>query len=140
MKLAFLRHESVNKYLEMLRKLDKYYLSSNWFARVEGDLIMNILKSSVVVRTYLDTRSFYEVAVKCLSVFTSDLKPDIEYVLKNVVFSPLFYPSEVLMRNLSIEQRHDCLETSLDNLNEILEVYIQVLGLKIVRCAVFLTV
>ncbi|XP_044261913.1 RNA polymerase II-associated protein 1 [Tribolium madens] len=131
LKLTFLRHENVTKYLDSLRGLDKYYLSDNWFTRVESDLIMNILKISLVVKADLDTRPFYEIAVNCLSIFTCDHKPSIEFILENVVFSPEFYPSEVLMRNLSIEQRHDCLETSLGNLHEILQVYIQVLGLKI---------
>ncbi|EFA10420.1 RNA polymerase II-associated protein 1 [Tribolium castaneum] len=130
LKLDFLRHENVANYLTSLRALDKYHLSDNWFTRIESDLIMNILKISLVVRADLDTRPFYEIAVKCLSIFTSDRKPDIEFILEKIVFSASFYPSEALMRNLSIEQRHDCLETSLDNLHEILQVYIQVLGLK----------
>lgn len=93
---------------------------------------MNILKMSLIVKADLDTRPFYEIAVKCLNIFTSDHKPNIEFILENIIFSAKFYPSEVLMGHLSIEQRHDCLETSLDNLHEILQVYIQVLGLKIV--------
>ncbi|RZC33485.1 RNA polymerase II-associated protein 1 [Asbolus verrucosus] len=130
-KLAFLRHSNVREYLEMLRKLDKYFLSNNWFARVESNLIMNILKISITVRTDVDTCPFYEVAVKCLSVFNSDQKPDIEHILANIIFSSSFYPSDVLMNSLTIEQKHDCLETSLNNLNEILTVYTQVLGLKV---------
>ncbi|KAJ3642874.1 hypothetical protein Zmor_025623 [Zophobas morio] len=131
LKLAFLSDNNVGNYLSEVRHLPKYYLTSNWFTRVESNVIMNILKCSIVVKNNLDTRPFYEVGIKCLSIFTTEQKPNIEYVLKNIVLSPEFYPSDVLLQNLTLEQRSDCIATSLENLNDILEVYTRVLGLKI---------
>ncbi|XP_023028847.1 RNA polymerase II-associated protein 1 isoform X2 [Leptinotarsa decemlineata] len=128
-KLSFLRHTNIQKYLASLQKLEKYYLTNNWFARPESILLMNILKSSVPVKENLDTSIFYELAVKCLSVFTSDQKPDIEFLLRNIVFCSKFYPSDVLLEHLDISQRSVNLEISLSNLSEILEVYTLVLGL-----------
>lgn len=129
-KLAFLQHKNIQAYLKALRELDRYYLTSNWFARPESFILMNILKTSVAVKDDLDTSLFYELSVKCLCVFNSEQKNDIEYLLRNIVFSSKYYPSEVLLGNLSIEQRNENLETSLSNMDDILDVYIEVLGLK----------
>ncbi|KAJ8917851.1 hypothetical protein NQ315_010764 [Exocentrus adspersus] len=129
-KSSFLKHSNIQTYLTSLQKLDKYYLSSNWFARPESFVLMNMLKTAVSVKSDLDTSVFYELSVKCLCVFNAEQKPDIEYVLENIIFCPEFYPSEALLQNLSIEQRNSSLVTSLGNLGEVLEVYTQVLGLK----------
>ncbi|VEN64180.1 unnamed protein product [Callosobruchus maculatus] len=129
-KLAFLQHPNIVKYLTSLQQLDRYYLTSHWFARPETAMLMNMLKISVDVKADLDTSVFYELAVKCLCVFYCEQKPDIEYILSNIVFSTKFYPSEVLMENLDISKRNQSLQISLNNLDEIREVYIQVLGLK----------
>nr|CAH7722047.1 unnamed protein product [Callosobruchus chinensis] len=129
-KLAFLQHPNITKYLTSLQKLDRYYLTSHWFAKPETAMLMNMLKTSVDVKADLDTAVFYELAVKCLCVFYCDQKPDIEFILSNIVFSTKFYPSEVLMENLDISKRNESLKISLNSLDEIREVYIQVLGLK----------
>lgn len=100
-------------------------------------LLINILKISVETKNDLDTSLFYELAVKCLSVFNSEQKPDIEFLFENIIFCPKFYPSEILLENLDISQRSANLETSLENLGEIMEVYTQVLGLKDVSKATF---
>lgn len=130
LKLTFLKHSNVDKYLSALKKLDQFYLTGNWFTRPESFFVMNLLKISVEVQKDLDTSTFYELAVKCLCAFNSEQKRDIEFVLRNIIFCPSFYPSEVLMKNLDINQRSDSLEVSLNNLDEILNVYTQVLGLE----------
>lgn len=117
-------------YLTSLQKLEKYYLTNNWFARPESAILMNILKTSVTVKNDLNTSLFYELAVKCLSIFNCEQKADIEFLFENIIFCSKFYPSESLMQNLDITQRSTNLETSLGNLTEVLEVYTQVLGLK----------
>ncbi|KAG5861095.1 RNA polymerase II-associated protein 1, partial [Gonioctena quinquepunctata] len=129
-KHSFLQHPNILKYLASLQKLEKYYLTNHWFARPESEFLMNILKSSVPVKDNLDTSIFYELAVKCLCVFSSEQKPDIEFLLGNIVFCSKFYPSDILMEHLDISQRSVNLEISLSNLKDILEVYTQVLGLK----------
>lgn len=120
----------------MLLKLDKYYLTNNWFAKPESFIIMHILKTSIPIKDDLDTSVFYELSVKCLCVFNSEQKNDIEYVLRNIIFCSNFYPSEVLLQNLNIDQRSENIETSLSNMDKILDVYIQVLGLKKVSVGV----
>lgn len=91
---------------------------------------MNILKISVAIKEHIDPSLFYELAVKCLSIFNCEQKPDIEYLFNKIIFCPEFYPSEVLLEHLDISDRSSNLEISLNNLGEILEVYTQVLGLK----------
>ncbi|XP_028143373.1 RNA polymerase II-associated protein 1 isoform X1 [Diabrotica virgifera virgifera] len=129
-KISFLTHPNIQKYLVSLSKLDKYYLTNHWFARPESIFLMNILKSAVAIKDDIDTSIFYKVAVKCLCVFNSEQKPEIRFILANIIFCSKFYPSEVLMENLDISQRSLSLEVSLKNLNEILKVYTQILGLQ----------
>lgn len=129
-----MEHENVKNYLNLLRQSEKYYLTANWFTKIESLLIMNALKMSVAVQKRVDTSIFYELAVKCLNVFNVEQKDDIQYIFKNIIFSSSFYPSEVLIRHLNIaDDDANTLQTSLSNLPEILEVYSQVLGLKNVR-------
>lgn len=125
-----MRQKNLLLYLTSLQKLEKYYLTNNWFARPESKILINILKISVAVKDDVDTSLFYELAVKCLSVFNSEQKLDIEYLFSNIIFSLKFYPSEILMQNLDISQRSSNLETSLENIEEIMTVYSQVLGLR----------
>lgn len=99
---------------------------------------MNILKTSISARGRVDTSIYYELAVKCLSVFNVQQKTDIEYILENIIFCPEFYPCEVLMAKLEIKQRNENLELSLNSLGEIREVYSQVLGMKNVRMLFFM--
>ncbi|XP_018578046.1 RNA polymerase II-associated protein 1 isoform X2 [Anoplophora glabripennis] len=129
-KLAFLQHKNIQKYLKSVQKLEKYYLTNNWFARPESFILMNILKTSVTIKKELDTSIFYELSVKCLCVFNFEQKSDIEYILRSIIFCSKFYPSDVLLQNLNIDQQDEGLEVSLYNMDQILEVYIQVLGLK----------
>lgn len=93
-------------------------------------ILINVLKISVAVKDDIDTSLFYELAVKCLSVFNSEQKPDIEFLFENIIFCSKFYPSDILMQNLDISERSTNLETSLENLGEIMRVYTLVLGLK----------
>lgn len=125
-----MKQQNVQGFLTSLQKLEKYYLTNSWFAKPESMILVNILKISVDVKDDVDTALFYELAVKCLSVFNSEQKPDIEYLFVNIIFCPRFYPSEILIQHLDISQRSASLETSLENLGEIMTVYTQVLGLK----------
>ncbi|XP_056635856.1 RNA polymerase II-associated protein 1 [Diorhabda sublineata] len=129
-KTTFLNHPNIQNYLISLQKLEKYYLTSHWFARPEAMFLMDVLKSSVVIKNELDTSIFYDLAVKCLCVFNSEQKNDIRFILANIIFCSKFYPSEVLMKHLDISLRNVSLEISLNNLNEILKVYTQILGLQ----------
>lgn len=128
--MNFLGHKNIQLYLTSLQKLEKYYLTNNWFARPESMILMNILRTSVTIKEEIDTSLFYKLAVKCLSIFNSEQKCDVEFLFANIIFCHKFYPSEILMQNLDISQRTACLETSLENLGEIMEVYIQVLNLR----------
>lgn len=105
---------------------------------------MNVLNISIAIKSQLDTSLFYDLAVKCLCVFNSEQKSEVESLLKNIIFSTQFYPSEILLKNLDINRRNTNLEVSLNNLDDILNVYIKVLGLNnvnihIVKCVVLLT-
>lgn len=88
---------------------------------------MNILKISVQLQNQLDTSMYFELAVKCLTVFNSEQKADVEFVFRNLIFSTRFYPSDVLIRNLNIE---DTSKNLLTDLQDIFEVYAHVLGFK----------
>lgn len=89
---------------------------------------MNVLKISVQVQQLVDTSTFYELAVKSLNVFNIEQKHDIEYIFKNIIFSKDFYPSDVLIKHLNIRDGDP--NILLNNLEEVLQVYSQVLGLK----------
>lgn len=91
---------------------------------------MNVLKMSIAVEKRVDTSIFYELAVKTLKIFNVEQKGDIECVFQNIVFSTSFYPSDVLIKNLNIADSDDTLKMSFTNLEEVSEVYSQVLGLK----------
>lgn len=92
---------------------------------------MNVLKMSTTVEKRVDTSVFYELAVKCLNIFNVEQTEDIEFVFKNIIFSTSFYPSDVLIKHLNLgDDESATLHTSLANLEEVLGVYSQVLGLK----------
>lgn len=125
-----MQNDNITKYINSLRKLDKCHLSEHWLTRIESNLILNILKMSLDTKKLLDTRPFYELAIKCLSVFTAEQKLHIKEVLQEIIFNRNYYPSEILMQNLRIRQEGDNLETSLDKLDEICAVYSKVLNLE----------
>ncbi|XP_018327334.1 RNA polymerase II-associated protein 1 [Agrilus planipennis] len=129
-RFVFLHHKNILRYLNLLQKADKFKLSENWFTRIESQLILNILKAAVSIQKEIDTQIFFEVAVKCLSTFNSEQKQDIEFILFNIIFSPRFYPSEVLMQNLGVSDQTSFLKVALDNVNDIFETYAYTLGLK----------
>lgn len=114
-----------------IRKSKKFCNVSNWFSRTESFLIMNILKIAVELQNHLDTLAYFELAVMCLTVFTSEQKLDVEFVFRHIIFSTKFYTSDVLMKNLNINEES---ESSLNDLNSILDVYSHVLGLKVSTC------
>lgn len=131
--LKFLQHENIQCYLQSLRGSQKYNAVSNWFTRIESQLIINILKTAVLVQKDLNTRIFYEVAVKCLSIFGSESKCDVEFILRNIIFCRNFYPCEVLIDNLDLSNDRDVLKITTENLENIFEVYCEILALRKVR-------
>lgn len=130
LKLNFLEHKNMKRYFQLLRQSEKYYLTTNWFTKIESLLIMNILKMSVALQKHIDTSIFYELAVKCLNIFNIEQKEDIKFVFKNIIFSNGFYPSEVLLKNLNITDDDGILTLSLSNLEKVFEVYLKVLCLE----------
>lgn len=125
-----MRNKTIKDYLKSVRAAKKYYMTTNWFTRIESHFIMNILKISVQIQNEIDVNVYYELAVKCLSIFNSEQKEDIEYLLKNLIFNPKFYSLEVLMENLRVQEQEDNLKVVLNNLDSIFDVYTKVLGLK----------
>uniref|UniRef100_A0A1Y1JZ13 RNA polymerase II-associated protein 1 n=1 Tax=Photinus pyralis TaxID=7054 RepID=A0A1Y1JZ13_PHOPY len=129
-KVAFLKHGNISNYLKLLNSTSNYCLVSNWFTRLESELIANCLKIAVSVRNEVDVSLFYEVAIKSLSIYNSEFKEDIGYILRNIVFSTSFYPCELLINNLHIEHGNDLLVETLNNLDQIMNVYSAVLNIK----------
>lgn len=132
LKLLFLKQENLNKYLEAIRLTKEYNLTSNWFTKIESEFLVNILRISYSIYKMIDTSIFYDIAVKCLSVFNSMQKETVEWILKNIIFNKDYYPSHALMQNLEIEENNSTLRDCIDNLNDIFSTYIEVLGLKLV--------
>ncbi|KAF5285459.1 hypothetical protein FQR65_LT02299, partial [Abscondita terminalis] len=128
-KLKFLKHRNIVKYLNLLNELSNFFLISNWFTRCECRLIANILQMAIAVQREVDTSLFYEIAVKCLSIFSGEFKGEILIILRCIVFSPSFYPCESLMDNLHIDHKKNLLSQALNNLDKILHVYALVLNL-----------
>lgn len=96
---------------------------------MEADLIKSVLKMAVHSQKQLDTSLYYEVAVKSLCIFTAEMKPSVEYLFSNIIFCRTFYPSEVLLKHLNI-QDDDTLKTALEDIVNIQKVYVDVLGLQ----------
>lgn len=129
--LKFLNHPNIIKYLTELNKSSKYNFTSNWFTKLESQLLLNILKSGVKVQNLLpDSMLYYELSVKCMNVFNEEQKTDIDFILKNVVFNAQFYPQEVLLDNLSLNDKEGVIHNSLKYLDEIYECYSQTMNLK----------
>ncbi|KAK5645366.1 hypothetical protein RI129_006666 [Pyrocoelia pectoralis] len=128
-KIKFLKHNNISDYLRSLNAAPNYYLVSNWFTRLESELIANCLKIAVSIRNEIDVSLFYEVAIKSLSIYNGEFKEDIIYILRNIVFSTSFYPCELLISNLRIHNGDDLLVQTLNNLDQIMDVYSSVLNI-----------
>ncbi|XP_017772766.1 PREDICTED: RNA polymerase II-associated protein 1-like [Nicrophorus vespilloides] len=132
--IKFLSNDNVLLYLRQVKQANKYYLTGNWYTRVESGLLLSILKMAIEVQNSIDTGFFYALAMKTLSIYHEDQKPDVEYVLKHAIFSPEFYPPDVFLARMDIEDAEDpskeTLKSALDNINDIFNVYMNVLGLK----------
>ncbi|GJQ84057.1 hypothetical protein Trydic_g10517 [Trypoxylus dichotomus] len=131
LKISFLTHGNLNKYLEIIRSTKEYNLTSNWFTKMESEFLINILSISYSIYKKIDTSIFYDIAVKCLCIFNSMQKVDVEWILKNIIFNKDYYPSHALMQNLEIERNNSILRECVDNLDNIFTTYIEVLGLKL---------
>lgn len=130
LKILFLRNENLNKYFEQIRLAKTYNFTSNWFTTIESEFLINVLKISYSICKSIDTSIFYDIAVKCLCVFNSRQKEDVEYILKNIIFNKHYYPSHTLLENLEIREENSILKDCVDNLNNIFTTYIQVLALR----------
>lgn len=157
-KIAFLEHKNIKKYVNLLRNARQFYLIQHWFSRLEINLILNILKMVMSI-SERNTSIYYELAVKCLSVFGEEHKKDLENILNKILFNPKWFPAEVLMQNMKvtsdihktsnidttsnihpisnietmshdITSRIDILQSTMNSLTQVAEVYGQVLGLK----------
>lgn len=92
---------------------------------------MNILKSAVKVQRLLpNSMLYYELSVKCLNVFNAEQKKDIDFILKNVVFNKEFYPQEVLLDNLFLNEKDEVIHNSLKYLDEIYQCFSEAMDLK----------
>ncbi|CAG9768549.1 unnamed protein product [Ceutorhynchus assimilis] len=129
LKTKFLNYPNIKMYTEKLKSSKSYYNIGNWFARCESFLIMNILKIVVNIQADIDPASYYDTAVKCLCVFSTEQKQDMKFLLDNMVFCPRFYPVEVAMSNTQINERNTELDRAWSNLDEIKKVYANVLGI-----------
>lgn len=49
---------------------------------------MNIIKIAQTVQDLIDSAEYYDIAVKCLCVFSTEQKIEIKFVLENIVFCP----------------------------------------------------
>ncbi|KAL3269975.1 hypothetical protein HHI36_009030 [Cryptolaemus montrouzieri] len=128
-KLNFLKHQIIKEYIATLEKQEYHFLTSHWFTRIESQFILNILRMSVEVQKDIDTSVFYALAVKALCVFSSEHKKGVEFLFKKIIFCRSFYPSEALLKNLDLNEGTS-LEVSFKNLDEIREVYSEILGIK----------
>ncbi|XP_044754149.1 RNA polymerase II-associated protein 1 [Coccinella septempunctata] len=130
LKLLFLEDNDVKSYIEALAERKSLFLTSHWFTRIESQLILNLLKISLDVYKEIDTSIFYALAVKSLCIFNEDQREDVKYIMEKIIFCPKFYPSEVLLQNLSLNEQNENLEISLNNLDLINQVYFKILGLE----------
>nr|XP_022915958.1 RNA polymerase II-associated protein 1 [Onthophagus taurus] len=105
-------------------------LTSNWFTKIESELIMNLLKISYDIHQMLDTSTHYVIAVRCLCIFNSQQKEDIEFLFKNIIFNKNYYPGDILLKNLNIAEQEPFVNECLNYLDQIFETYIEVLGLR----------
>lgn len=124
--LKFLFHPNILKYLNLLNTTKSFYLTSNWFTKVESQLLINILRSAITTQKKLpEYKIFYDLSVKCLNIFQVEQKTDADYILRNIVFNRQFYPKELLLDQLSLNVNE------INNLEEIYTCYSEVMGLKV---------
>ncbi|XP_017772784.1 PREDICTED: RNA polymerase II-associated protein 1-like isoform X2 [Nicrophorus vespilloides] len=132
--ITFLSNADVQFYLKLVNQAYKYDLTSNWYTRVESGLLLSIIKIAIEVQNSIDTGLCYGLAMKTLSIYHEEQKPDIEYVIRNAIFSPDFYPLDVFLAIMNIEDAEDItrdtMKAALDNIDDIFYVYMNVLGLK----------
>lgn len=120
----------MEEYINYINAAVSFNLTDNWFTKLETQLIINILKSSVAVQNSIDTSVFYEIAVKCLSTFNSQQNHDIEFIFRHIIFSTRFYPCSALLKNLDVSDENNLLKKALMNLDDIFNVYTKVLNIK----------
>lgn len=128
-KEIFLKHINIVTYLNCIRECPNYGMTTNWFTRIESMLLMNVLKIVVQLLGIMDLSYLYELAVKCMGIFTTEQKRDIELVMQKIIFNPVIYPTEILFRNLNIVDQ-DNLSTIVANLSDICDMYCKILNLK----------
>ncbi|GLV42007.1 uncharacterized protein CBL_05035 [Carabus blaptoides fortunei] len=128
--LKLLRYLNIAKYLTALNNCSKLNLITNWFTRLEGQLLINIFSCVIVVEKFLTEHPFfYELTVKCLPIFNIAHKVDVDYLLRNIVFKQNFLPNEVPLEYLSLyDDKFDM--NALDYLDDIYRCYSHVLGLQ----------
>ncbi|KAH1017245.1 RNA polymerase II-associated protein 1 [Dendroctonus ponderosae] len=129
LKTKFLNDPKVKEYTNALKSAKCYFNMGNWFTRCESLLIMNLLKIAQIVQDRVDPSLYYDIAVKCLCVFSSEQKPDMMYLLENIVFCPRFYSVEVAMANIRLSERNEDMDRAWKHLDDIKKVYSDVLGL-----------
>ncbi|KAF5272229.1 hypothetical protein FQA39_LY01311 [Lamprigera yunnana] len=129
-KLKFINHNNIMNYLKSLNKFHSYHLVSNWFTRIECQLIATILKIVISVQRHIDVSLFYEIAVKSLSIYNMEFNEDILIILQDIVFSTSFYPCELLINNLHISNTNSLLLKTLRNLDGIMSTYAEVFNIK----------
>ncbi|XP_030763871.1 RNA polymerase II-associated protein 1 isoform X2 [Sitophilus oryzae] len=129
LKVKFLQHPNILDYTKKLKSAKYYFNVGNWFTRCESFFVMNLLKIAEKVRDQVDPALYYDIAVKCLCVFSAEQKKDMEFLLENIIFCPRFYPVEVAMMNTTISDRNNELDKAWRHLKDIKSVYSEVLGL-----------
>lgn len=107
-------------------------MTTNWFTRIESFLLTNVLKIVMPLLGITDFCHFHELAVKCMGIFTSEQKLDVDLILVKIIFNPTTYPMETLFNNLNIGNRIN-LQHVVDTLPDISSMYRDVLNLRNVR-------
>lgn len=140
LKLAFLNSKNIALYLNLIcDPTTKLGMTSNWFTKIESQFLINVLHISAQIRAQIELKLYFDLAVKCMSLFTVEQKADIKFVLENIVFNRDFYPAECLLGHLSLQtEDEENLATITNHLPDILNVYKHVLGLKQVNFLLFL--
>lgn len=130
LKLHFLQHTNIRNYLSTIMTNATNKLSSNWFTRIESQLLGSILKMCTSVHQEIDRPLFYAIAVKYLCIFDTTQKTTVERILRDIIFSRNFFPEECLLKELYIQENHNESDTSRENLQNMMQTYVEVLNLK----------
>ncbi|XP_050310873.1 RNA polymerase II-associated protein 1 isoform X2 [Anthonomus grandis grandis] len=135
LKAAFLMHPKVIEYVSKLARAPRYFNVGHWFSRCESHLILNMLRIIVVVRGVMEPelKFFYALAFRGLCLFGADQLEDVPPVLNKIVFCRGFFDIKVLFAKQRIGnniESVDALDAAWKNLNDIREVYNEVLGFK----------